>query len=78
VADEEREHLGETFDEDAALDPVEGFELWREAARSGRLRCREHQTPPVPRLQRAWARWAYEWFADPDGRPRALKRRGAF
>lgn len=73
-----REHLGDAFDEDAALDPVDGFELWRTAARSGRSRCREHETPPVPRLQRAWARWAYEWFADPDGRPRAVKRGGGF
>jgi phosphatidylserine/phosphatidylglycerophosphate/cardiolipin synthase-like enzyme len=73
-----REHLGEAFGEAAALDPASGFDLWRDAAAAGRGRCRRHTTPPVPAVHRIWSRWTYEYFVDPDGRPRDLKRRSEF
>ncbi|TDO29653.1 phosphatidylserine/phosphatidylglycerophosphate/cardiolipin synthase-like enzyme [Kribbella sp. VKM Ac-2527] len=81
------EHLGTSPE----LDPVGGFEQFAAAARAldgwyangcveprppGRLRC--HQPQPVSRRQALWARPLYLHLYDPDGRPRALRRRDAF
>jgi phosphatidylserine/phosphatidylglycerophosphate/cardiolipin synthase-like enzyme len=73
-----REHLQDAFDETVALDPATGFELWRDTAASKRGRIREHVTPPIPAVHRAWARWVYKHLVDPDGRPRELRRRDEF
>lgn len=43
-----------------------------------RGRLRHLVVPELTRAQRAWATPLYENIFDPDGRPRALKRRGAF
>jgi phosphatidylserine/phosphatidylglycerophosphate/cardiolipin synthase-like enzyme len=74
------EHLGESFDEAELLDPVKGFEAWREAARERPPGARvvEHRTPPVPAIHRPWARFVYRRSVDPDGRPRRLRKKGAF
>jgi phosphatidylserine/phosphatidylglycerophosphate/cardiolipin synthase-like enzyme len=85
-----REHLGHP-DEDRMLDPVQGFELWRETAAAleawhvdGRAgtrppgRIRPHHPPPVSAWKRLWAWPIYKTVVDPDGRPRDLRRSGRF
>jgi phosphatidylserine/phosphatidylglycerophosphate/cardiolipin synthase-like enzyme len=85
-----REHLG-LEDESRMLDPVEGFDLWRESAgaldawyRQGREgprppgRARPHTPDRVGRVSRVWAGPTYRWFIDPDGRPLRLRRAGRF
>ena len=75
-----REHLGDAFDEDVLTDPLKGFAAWREAAayRPAGSRVVEHSTPRVPLAHRGWSRLAFLASVDPDGRPRALRRRNAF
>jgi phosphatidylserine/phosphatidylglycerophosphate/cardiolipin synthase-like enzyme len=82
------EHLGVT---DPDLDPVTGFDHWKTAAttldewhangRSGprpQGRVRRHRPDPVGPVQALWANWLAEHLYDPDGRPRALRRRNTF
>jgi phosphatidylserine/phosphatidylglycerophosphate/cardiolipin synthase-like enzyme len=85
-----REHLGVASDE-GLLDPVEGFDRWREAAAAldrwhhdgckgprplGRVRF--HRPDPIHPWQRVWARPLYRMVVDPDGRPWGLRRRHRF
>jgi phosphatidylserine/phosphatidylglycerophosphate/cardiolipin synthase-like enzyme len=85
-----REHLGREPGDDVDLvEPIAGFaalraeadalERWHRDGRRGarpRSRLRLHE----PGRVRAWAQWwaepAYRVVVDPDGRPRALRRRG--
>lgn len=73
------------------LDPISGFKLWQEQAATldewianGCLgprppgRIRRHSPQPVSRLQAAWASRLARHVYDPDGRPRAMRRRNAF
>ena len=85
------EHLGASPDDPALLDPVTGFELWRQSAadldrwhangRSGerpRGQARHHEPDPVGRRTRLWAEPAYQLFFDPDDRPRRIRRQLRF
>ena len=86
-----REHLGPDLEDSVLLDPVRGYEAWRERAddlgrwhESGRRgprplgRVRVHRPGPV----RPWAAWwalpAYRLIVDPDGRPFELRRAHEF
>jgi phosphatidylserine/phosphatidylglycerophosphate/cardiolipin synthase-like enzyme len=77
--------------EDPELDPVAGFERWRQTAAtldawhaggcSGPRpagRVRRHQPEPVGRRHQVWADWLARNLYDPDGRPRSMRRRDAF
>lgn len=81
------EHLGG----EPSLDPVAGFDqfartaealdAWHAAGREGPRpagQLRRHEPEPVTALQTRWARPLYRNVYDPDGRPRALRRRNAF
>ena len=85
-----REHLGVESD-DGLIDPLEGFRRFKESAEAldawhdgggagprppGRLRT--HRPRAVKGWQRAWAWPLYRAIVDPDGRPRGLRRDGAF
>jgi phosphatidylserine/phosphatidylglycerophosphate/cardiolipin synthase-like enzyme len=85
------EHLGRSPDDPELLDPVTGFELWKQTAadletwhangESGarpRGRARRHEPDPVGRLTRLWAGPAARLFFDPDDRPRRARRKLAF
>jgi len=85
------EHLGLPVDDERLLDPVTGFELWRDradaldrwhaAGRSGPRppgRARRHRPDPGGAVQRLLATPAYRLVFDPDGRSRAMKRAGTF
>ena len=87
-----REHLGRgPGEDDDLLDPMTGFEAWRQTARaltdwhnSGRRGPRPpgHATEHDPGRVKAWAAWwatpVYKLLVDPDGRPRRLRRSGRF
>jgi phosphatidylserine/phosphatidylglycerophosphate/cardiolipin synthase-like enzyme len=90
-----REHLGrEPGDDGDLLDPVRGFDAWREAAAAldawHRDRAAGTRTARPPGQVRAhhpgrvqpWAAWwagpVYRTIVDPDGRPRRLRRAGRF
>jgi len=81
------EHLGR----EPLLDPVEGFEQWKETAdaldswhAAGRVgprppgQIRRHDPEPVGPLTRLWARPLYHHLYDPDGRPWRMRRRNDF
>jgi phosphatidylserine/phosphatidylglycerophosphate/cardiolipin synthase-like enzyme len=86
-----REHLGREEDDDTDLvDFTSGFAAFRATAealdawhRSGCVgprppgHVRPHRPTPVPRHSRWWAHAVHRVFVDPDGRPRALRRRDA-
>jgi phosphatidylserine/phosphatidylglycerophosphate/cardiolipin synthase-like enzyme len=82
------EHL-DTDDPD--LDPVTGFDQWKQTAAAlddwhangcqgprpaGRIR--HHRPEPITRFQSLWAGWLARHVYDPDGRPTALRRRNTF
>jgi phosphatidylserine/phosphatidylglycerophosphate/cardiolipin synthase-like enzyme len=82
------EHLAT---DDPDLDPVRGFEQWRERAAvldkwhdngcpgprpPGRIR--PHHPAPVSGFQSRWAGWLAHHFYDPDGRARAARRTRTF
>ncbi|HET9730605.1 MAG TPA: phospholipase D-like domain-containing protein, partial [Acidimicrobiia bacterium] len=82
-----REHSGIT-NEEALLDPATGFAVLSERARAldawndqGRVgarppgRLRHHRPEPVRALAASWAEPLYRTLVDPDGRPRAMRRR---
>jgi hypothetical protein len=87
-----REHLDRVQGADADLhEPVGLFTAFAETARvldawhaggcagprpPGRLRT--YRVEPLSRLTRLWALPMYHLIYDPDGRPPALRRRGAF
>ncbi len=87
-----REHLERADGDDADLcDPVAAFEAFRIAAARldawyadgqvgqrpvGRLRA--YRLPPMPSHRRILAAPLYRLVADPDGRPRAMRRQGRF
>jgi phosphatidylserine/phosphatidylglycerophosphate/cardiolipin synthase-like enzyme len=90
-----REHLGRGPGQDGdLLDPVRGFDAWREAAaaldawhrdRAGGARAsrppgqvREHRPGRVQPWAAWWAGPVYRTLVDPDGRPRRLRRAGRF
>lgn len=86
-----REHLGPAVTEEELLDPRAGFDAWRRMAQAldgwhteGQTgprpagRVRSHDPPAVPAWASWWARPLYRLGVDPDGRPRDLKRSGAF
>ncbi|MGH9032812.1 MAG: phospholipase D family protein, partial [Acidimicrobiia bacterium] len=83
-----REHLGRAEGDDTDLvDPVSGFEVWRATAAAldgwhegGRRgprppgHVRAHDPERVPGRERWWSHAFHQRFADPDGRPRHLRR----
>jgi phosphatidylserine/phosphatidylglycerophosphate/cardiolipin synthase-like enzyme len=83
-----REHLGRPEGDDADLvDPVSGFDAWSAAAvalddwhEGGRRgsrppgHARAHQPEHVPGREQWWSHAVHDLFADPDGRPRHLRR----
>ncbi len=86
-----REHLGQGPTDEELLDPDRGFEVWRRTAdaldawhRRGRGdprpagRARRHRPEPLPMWARPWARTLNRFGADPDGRPRDVRRAGRF
>jgi len=87
-----REHLGRAEGDDADLvDPVQGFQAWREAAAAldswhqagGRgPRPPGRATAHHPGRVQPWAAWwawpLYRTLIDPDGRPLSLRRSGHF
>jgi phosphatidylserine/phosphatidylglycerophosphate/cardiolipin synthase-like enzyme len=85
-----REHLAASGDEDL-LDPIVGFERWRDSAAALDAwhdreslgprppgRARSHRPQPVHAWQRVWAWPLYKAIVDPDGRPAKLRRRRRF
>jgi phosphatidylserine/phosphatidylglycerophosphate/cardiolipin synthase-like enzyme len=87
-----REHLDRAPDDDADLvDPAGAFtafrsaaeklESWHAAGRTGARppgRLRPYRLPPMSRATRLWATPLYRTIADPDGRPRQLRRKRTF
>jgi phosphatidylserine/phosphatidylglycerophosphate/cardiolipin synthase-like enzyme len=84
------EHLGVDVGHPRLLDPVSGFELWRETAdaldawhatgRKGRRpagQARHHEPAPVHGATRVWADPLYRLVFDPDGRVLRHRRQRA-
>jgi phosphatidylserine/phosphatidylglycerophosphate/cardiolipin synthase-like enzyme len=82
-----REHLG-AVDDTELVDFEQGFHAFErvalrlevfhaEGCRGPRPagRVRRHVVAPVARWQQAWAMPMYRFLVDPDGRPRAMRRR---
>lgn len=85
------EHLGTTKDDPTLLDPIDAFELWRQAAsaldgwhEAGRFgdrppgRIRRHRPERVRPWQLVYAAPLYRLLIDPDGRRRELRRAKSF
>lgn len=85
-----REHL-ERRDDDGLIDPLEAFaelgrsatalQAWYDDDRVGPRppgRLRPLVDPPLSTATRRWATLAYHHLYDPDGRPRAMRRRHEF
>jgi phosphatidylserine/phosphatidylglycerophosphate/cardiolipin synthase-like enzyme len=86
-----REHLGGEVADDALLDPVGSFRIWRGSADAldawhagGGIgprppgRARRHRIDPLSPLVRWWARPIHRIGVDPDGRPRGHRRTRTF
>jgi len=86
-----REHLGLDDDDGSLADPAEAFararraaddlDAWHADGRRGPRpagRLRHHGLPDVRWWERWWAWPVYRTLVDPDGRPRAMRRRGEF
>jgi phosphatidylserine/phosphatidylglycerophosphate/cardiolipin synthase-like enzyme len=87
-----REHLDRAEGDDADLrDPQDAFDAFAASARrlddwyaGGRRgprppgRLRRHHSTPLPAFTQRWAGALYRIVCDPDGRPRPLRREGAF
>jgi phosphatidylserine/phosphatidylglycerophosphate/cardiolipin synthase-like enzyme len=69
-----REHLGPKIDEAELIDPVQGARTWQDAADRTDSRVRRHRPEPVRSWQLVWARPAYRFVVDPDGRRRGRRR----
>lgn len=66
---------------DAFRDAAHALQAWHDGGRHGPRppgRLRPYIQPPLSPLTRAWAELLYRRVYDPDGRPRALRRRQAF
>jgi phosphatidylserine/phosphatidylglycerophosphate/cardiolipin synthase-like enzyme len=72
------EHLGLPRDDARLGDLGNASVLWAERAAAEDSRIREHLPARVSRRRRHWARPAYRFLIDPDGRPRGLRRSGSF
>jgi phosphatidylserine/phosphatidylglycerophosphate/cardiolipin synthase-like enzyme len=87
-----REHLDRDPDDDADLrdpaglftayaDSAERLDAWHDGGRLGprpRGRLRRYREPTLPRIWIPFASTVYRLIADPDGRPRALRRAQVF
>jgi phosphatidylserine/phosphatidylglycerophosphate/cardiolipin synthase-like enzyme len=85
-----REHLGlgdggELVEPGAAFDKArrsaDALDRWHAGGRRGPRpvgRLRNHRLPDVHRWERPWAWPVYRTLVDPDGRPRAMRRRDEF
>jgi phosphatidylserine/phosphatidylglycerophosphate/cardiolipin synthase-like enzyme len=87
-----REHLeAPDADDQELLDPIAAFDRWRRTAgeldawhAGGRRgprpagQVRPHDVPALSTAQKLWAEPFFRVVVDPDGRPRALRRAGAF
>jgi phosphatidylserine/phosphatidylglycerophosphate/cardiolipin synthase-like enzyme len=82
------EHLGTDHPD---LDPVTGFKQWQQTAAAldawhangcpeprPQGRIRPHHPEPLTRFESRWAGWLARHLYDPDGRPRAMRRRNTF
>ena len=67
------EHLGLTPDDPRLPDLEHATDLWAACAEEPGARIRPHALTPVRRAARLWARPAYRFLFDPDGRPRGLR-----
>ena len=85
-----REHL-DRADDDGLGDPARAFaefarsaarlQAWHDGGRRGTRppgRLRPYPVPPLSPVTRWWSARAYRHLYDPDGRPAALRRAGAF
>jgi hypothetical protein len=85
-----REHL-DRADDDGLGDPARAFaefarsaarlQAWHDGGRHGTRppgRLRPYPVPPLSPVTRWWSARAYRHLYDPDGRPAALRRAGAF
>jgi phosphatidylserine/phosphatidylglycerophosphate/cardiolipin synthase-like enzyme len=66
---------------DRFAEAADALERWHASGRVGPRppgRLRRLPDPSLPLLRRLLAAPAYRWLHDPDGRPRAMRRRGAF
>ncbi len=81
------EHLGRSRDDPGLLDPISGFNAWRDCASAldawdGKRaaghrppgRARFHEVAPVAPINQSWARVVSRLVFDPDGRPLRLRR----
>jgi hypothetical protein len=86
-----REHLDRDSDDADLLDPIKAFAAFRDSARRlqqwhnrGRTgprppgRLRPYAAARLTRRTLIWATPLYRVLADPDARPRALRRAGRF
>nr|WP_281366578.1 phospholipase D-like domain-containing protein [Nocardioides thalensis] len=67
------EHLGLPEDDPRLTDVAGALRLWTERSRAQQGRARPHVPDRLPARTRAWARPAYRFLYDPDGRPRRLR-----
>ncbi len=72
------EHLGLPRDDSRHADLDNAAALWAGRAGAEGSRIREHLPDRVSRVRRLWARPAYRFLIDPDGRPHGLRRSGRF
>ena len=72
------EHLGLPRDDPRFRDLDQATALWAERAQSADARVRPHSPTPVRRAAQWWARPAYRFLFDPDGRPRGLRGTNRF
>jgi phosphatidylserine/phosphatidylglycerophosphate/cardiolipin synthase-like enzyme len=72
------EHLGIPVDDPRAADLATAPARWAERVGAPGSRIRAHVPDAVAGPTRLWARPAYRWIYDPDGRPRRLRRSGRF
>lgn len=66
---------------DRFAEAADALERWHASGRVGPRppgRLRRLPDPSLPLVRRLLAAPAYRWLHDPDGRPRAMRRRGAF
>ena len=67
------EHLGLPDDDPRLADLDDPVDLWTSRVGAPGSRVQVHEPPPLPRRTTLWARPAYRYAYDPDGRPRRLR-----